>query len=185
MSEALETIDAGEPEIDQLLDQTVLKMTPALLMSFVYEVARKMHPPANIAARYGFADVPSMIAVIAANEALRERIKSERAVWNSSENLEHRLRVQHQLILHEAAHENAKPLFDPSTTVPQRVDLLKAIATVGGVHGMPGGGGHGGPGGEQGARWTIQMVFPNAGKMEEITLRSPPSPPPTIEGEPE
>jgi hypothetical protein len=183
MSQAVATDAANlDAQIDAALDRTVLKMTPALLQSLIHELGRGLHPYAEIAVRYGFSGVDALYQTLTANEAFRMAVKAEHAVWHSEDNLERRLRVQHQLILHEAAHENAKPLFDPSTTVNQRVDLIKAIATVGGVHGMPGQGGSRVDGGPDGPRWTIQMVFPNAGKVEEITLRAAPTAQ-TIEGE--
>jgi hypothetical protein len=175
MSEAV-TEQELDQAINQAIDQTVLKMTPALLHSLIHELAREFHPFSEIAARYGFASVAAMHRTITDNKTLLAAIKAERAVWKSEDNLERRIRVQHQLILHESAHENAKPLFDPSTTPSQRVELMKAIAVIGGVHGMPGGGGRGMEGaGEQGPRWSITMVFPNAGKVEEISLRSAPT----------
>lgn len=182
-----ETAQLDGVTVEQAINRSVraapMKMTPALLHAMIGEVARGYQDIEDIAVRYGFDDAKALYDTIAASPALLRAIKQERAVWQSEENLERRLRVQHQLILHEAAHENAKPLFDPSTTVPQRVELMKAIAVVGGVHGMPGGGGRGMDGAaDQAARWTIQMVFPNAGKVEEISLRPTPSPP-TIDAE--
>lgn len=176
-----------DEEIDAALDQTVLKMTPALLQSLIHELGRRLHPYDEIALRYGFSSVQALYRTMATNTAFRMAVKAERAVWDSEDNLERRIRVQHQLILHESAHENAKPLFDPSTTPSQRVELMKAIAVIGGVHGMPGGGGRGMEGAaDGGTRWTIQMVFPNAGKVEEIKLSAAPAAPEndvTIEGE--
>lgn len=176
-----------EKAITQAVDKAPLRMTPALLHSFIHDMARGYLEIEDIAGRYGFADAQAIYDTLVAYPALLAAIKAEKAIWASDDNLERRIRVQHQLILHEAAHENARPLFDPSITVGQRVELMKAIAVVGGVHGMPGGGGRGMDGAEQGPRWTIQMVFPNAGKVEEINIKPTPAPtpvPPTIEGEP-
>lgn len=176
-------VDPIEAAINEAVNKAVLKMTPGLMQSWLGELARGITPVAEIATRYGFADAAIMHQVLVANPPLLRRVKAERAVWNSEENLERRLRIQYQLILHEAAHENARPLFDPTTTPTQRVDMIKAIGSVAGVYGMPGGGGRGMEGMTgQGDRWTIQMVFTGANKTEEITIRPNPTPP-TIEGE--
>lgn len=172
-----------ERRLDQMLDVTVLHMTPALLQSWCTEVARGIQDIGQIATRYGFADARTMVNFIAANEAIRKRIKAERTAWHSEENLQIRLRTLHGLALAEAVPENARPMFDPSTTVAQRVDLLKAFAAVAGVNGMPYAtrGGEGGSG-EDGPKWSIQINFQGAGKTESINLR-PPEGGPQIEGE--
>lgn len=161
-------------------------MTPAMLQSWCTEVARGIQDVGVIATRYGFADALSMYNFIASNEPVRKRIKAERTAWHSEENLQNRLRTLHGLALAEAVPENARPLFDPSTTVAQRVDLMKAFANVAGVGGMPNVGRPGdGTGVEGGPKWSIQINFQGAGKTESINLRPAPEAPATIEGEAE
>lgn len=173
-----------ERRLDQALDATVLHMTPALLQSWCTEVARGIQDIGVIASRYGFADAGAMVNFIASNEAIRKRIKSERTAWNAEENLTLRLRTLHGLALAEATPENARPMFDPSTSVAQRVDLMKAFAQVAGVSGMPNAGrGGDGENPEAGPRWSIQINFQGAGKTESINLR--PNEAPVIEGEPD
>lgn len=169
-----------------MLDQTVLHMTPALLQSWCTEVARGIQDIGQIATRYGFADAAAMYNFIAANEPIRKRIKAERTAWNTEENLQIRLRTLHGLALVEAVPENARPMFDPSTTVAQRVDLIKAFASVAGVNGMPNTGRPGAEGdGEGGPRWSIQINFQGAGKSEEIKLRPAFGGSEVIDGSPE
>ena len=188
MSATLEAegTDLVEQAIDQVLEQTVMRMTPALLLSWIYEVARAILPPATIARKYGFADQDVMYRIIAENEPLRRRIKLERAVWNSDENLQARIRLQYQLLVTESAHETGKVLLDPATSPAARNDLLKTCATIAGVHSTQAP--RVGEGGEPGQRFSITMVFPNAGRVEEIKLASAPPPAPgpeplVIEGE--
>jgi len=181
MDATTQSVEEIEAALDQVIDQTVLHMTPMLMQSWCTEVARGIQNVDVIATRYGFPTTQAMLDTIAGNEPLRKRIKAERAAWNSDDNLATRLRTQYGLILQESAPENARPLFDPSTSPAQRTDLLRTIANVAGVYGAERLGTPGFTGGEAGPRWSIQMVFQNAGKVEEITLK--PNPPPEIESE--
>jgi len=163
-----------------------LRMTPAILGSLCVELAKDIYPREELAARYGFASAAVMDQVLSTNAALQQRIKEAEIDYNASENLAAKVREHALIAFDETIPASTKMLRDPSTSPAARNDLLKILATVGGVHGTPAQlrAGEGGAGGSAGtAPFSVNIIFAGSGKVESFQLSERPTPAPVIEGD--
>lgn len=164
-----------EEIIDDLLDGVEVvgadpSMDKATLYAFCVDTAQRIHEYDDIAKRYGFGSEARMIEFMRAHPPVIKRIKELRAVWESDESVELRLRKLAGHSLLEAIPDTASIMFDKQVTPGVRLEALRAHARIAGVDSPPhqAAGGAGGPGGA-GARFSVQIVFNNAGKVETIT----------------
>lgn len=171
------------------------EMSSLALQAFCNDVARQVHTPSEIAERYGFANARAAAAWIKARPPVQRAIKELRAIWESEENLEGRIRAYYAHAVLEAAPENARIMLDPTVHPSVRIDGLKEMSKVAGLVGAPGGGlvrdkngnlvSTGGA-----APFAVNIIFQSTGQVESITTVAPPPPPETapdrlvIEGEP-
>ena len=111
-----------------------------------------------------------MIEFLQGHPPVVKRIKELRAVWESDESVELRLRKLAGHSLLEAIPDTASIMFDKQVTPGVRLEALRAHARIAGVDSPPAQP-HGGAagGGAAGGRFSVQIVFNNAGKVETIT----------------
>jgi hypothetical protein len=161
--------------IDELLDGiTVVGAEPdmdkATLYAFCIDTAQRIHDYDVIARRYGFGDEAGMVEFLRTHPPVVKRVKELRAVWESDESVELRLRKLAGHSLLEALPDTASIMFDKQVTPGVRLEALRAHARIAGVdtppH-IPAGGVQGS--GQMGGRFSVQIVFNNAGKVETIT----------------
>lgn len=162
-----------EEIIDDLLDGVEVvgadpSMDKATLYAFCVDTAQRIHEYDDIAKRYGFGSEARMIEFMRAHPPVIKRIKELRAVWESDESVELRLRKLAGHSLLEAIPDTASIMFDKQVTPGVRLEALRAHARIAGVDSPP----HvptGGAAGQVGGRFSVQIVFNNAGKVETIT----------------
>jgi len=183
MSDELE--DDQTEQIDAVVDaQSILTGVPEMstmaFFAFCVDTAQAIHTYAEIAKRYGFADAQTMREFLVNHPVILRKIKELRAVWQSDENLETRLRKLAGHSVLEAMPDTAAIMFDKAVTPGVRLDALKAHSRIAGVDGLPPVGKDGQPVGGSGSKFSVSIVFSGAGKVE--TMRLAPDPP-EIEGE--
>lgn len=160
------------------------ELSPLALQAFCNDIARQIHPAAEIAARYGFADKRAARDWIDARPAVKRVIKELRAIWESEANLEGRIRAYAGHALLEAAPTNAQIMLDPTVHPTIRIDAMKAHAKIAGVDTLPAAARDGGGGVPGNAPFAVNIIFQQAGMVESIaTVRPPPKDPGEIEGE--
>lgn len=129
--------------VDKALTSSTLTIAtllndPVLLNGFIEDVAQGIHPPSDLAVRYSL-DPRDMVALIRDNPEVRRRIQTRRAVWESGENIEGRIRKYAGVTVLEALPASSSVLFDKTAPAGTRLDTLKAFSRMAGVDGLPGG----------------------------------------------
>ena len=154
------TVIGGDPEMDK-----------STLYAFCVDMAQRVHGYDTIARRYGFADENTLAEFLRATPPVVKRVKELRAVWESDESVELRLRKLAGHSLLEALPDTASIMFDKQVTPGVRLEALRAHARIAGVDSPPHipAGGAGGVGGAGAGRFSVQIVFNNSGKVETIT----------------
>lgn len=134
------------------------ELDPRLMSSFTTDVAEDMHPPEDIAKRYGFRDGHHMIEYITANRGVRKTIKAKRAVFTSNPSIEVVNRKKANFVISEAMADMAAPLFDPKVPPAVRLDTLKVFSRMAGIDGVPAGAAAAAAG-PAGAGFTVNFHF--------------------------
>ncbi len=171
-SEAVETgEDEEETSVNQIVDSTPVvddqpTMSPQVLWSFCNDVAQNIMPYREVATRYGFTDVAQLKEFLIAQEGIRKRVKEIRAVWASDDNVEVRIKHLTQHALLHAVPGTAQIMLNPRNPDATRLDALLAHAKIAGMGHAPVAGAGGGP---AGGRFSVNIMFPNAGKIETFT----------------
>jgi hypothetical protein len=166
------------------------EMTSLTLQAFCNDVARQIHSPREIATRYGFSSPKSAKQWIIDRPAVGRAIKELRAIWESEDNLEGRIRAYAQHALLEAAPDNARIMLDPTVHPSVRIDAMKETAKLAGVVGGPGGITRDRNGQVVAAdgRFAVNIIFQSTGQVEHISTLAPSGAPdtpdpPVIDGE--
>lgn len=155
------TVIGGDPE---------LAMDKSTLYAFCVDMAQKVHPYETIARRYGFAGEQALVEFLQNTPPVVKRVKELRAVWESDESVELRLRKLAGHSLLEALPDTASIMFDKQVTPGVRLEALRAHARIAGVDSPPHvPSGASGAAGQVGGRFSVQIVFNNSGKVETIT----------------
>lgn len=180
-------LDPKDLAIDAAVDATpiltdVPEMSTMAFFAFCVDTAQGIHTYAEIAKRYGFESREAMHEFLVNRPVILRKIKELRAVWQSDDNLETRLRKLAGHSVMEAMPDTAAIMFDKAVTPGVRLDALKAHSRIAGVDGLPAMGKDGAARQEGGGKFSVQIVFSGAGKVETLSLREPP---PMIEGETE
>jgi hypothetical protein len=156
----------------------LVETNPQVMQAFCNDVAQGIHEYATIAARYYFADTQAVLDYLKTKAAVRKRIKALRAVWQSDDNVEIRVRTLAGHSLLEALPSTSRVMFNEELNPSVRIDAMKAHARIAGLDSPPpaqaGGGAVGGN------RFSVQIVFSQAGTVETIKSADLP---PVIEGE--
>jgi hypothetical protein len=167
--------DTSETAINAVVDATAIlpaaaeepAMSPQVLWAFCTDVAQNIMPYTQIALRYGFVDTHDLKQFLVRQHTVRKRIKELRAVWESDDNVETRIRTLagHSVLV--ALPETARIMLNPRLPDATRLDALKEHATIAGVRSSYGKGPDGA--GPTVGRFSVNIVFANAGKTETIT----------------
>lgn len=194
-SEALDILDdddAVEPPSEIAINATVdatpvvsgvHEMSPAVLWAFCVDIAQNIDPYDVIAARYGFADWERLQSWLITNDAVRKKIKELRAIWQSDDNVAVRARTLAGHSVLAALPHTARIMLNERLADNTRLEALKMHARIAGVDNAPGaarGATEGVPGG---GRFSVNIIFPNAGTMESITTIDQPRTTMTAESE--
>lgn len=160
-------------------------MNSLTLQAFCNDVARQIHTPGELARRYGFASPRAARDWIDKRPPVHQMIKTIRAIWESEDNVENRIRAYAHHALLEAAPSNAQIMLDPSIHPTVRIDAMKETAKIAGLTGAPGlvrnkDGTISAPGA---APFAVNIIFQNAGHTESFTAARQDKEPVEIEGE--
>jgi hypothetical protein len=167
-------VSMDEEIIDDLLDGVTVvggdpEMDKSTLYAFCIDMAQRIHGYDTIARRYGFVDENMLVEFLRTHAPVVKRVKELRAVWESDESVELRLRKLAGHSLLEALPDTASIMFDRQVTPGVRLEALRAHARIAGVDSPPTQSSSNNATGGPGARFSVQIVFNNAGKVETIT----------------
>lgn len=136
----------AEQALDEVIDNTpVFPSADAIIdlgsaqevHNFINDVAQRIHEPEVLAQRWGFPDACAMIEFIKNNSEIRRRIKLRRAIWDSDDNVQNRIREYAGHSLLEALPSTASMMFDSGSPAGVRIDATKLHARMAGVDGLP------------------------------------------------
>lgn len=148
---------------------------PVLLHKFVEDMAQGIYPASEIAKRYSL-DPQDVVRLIRENAELRRRIQVRRAIWQSDDNIETRIRKYAGTTILEALPANGAMMFDRSTPAATRLDTLKAFSRMAGVDSQGAGGNREASQGP-GNQFTVNFHF-SGGRIERVstTVENQPAP---------
>jgi len=173
----------NEPDEEERADQEVINgvvdatpvlaevpaFTPQVLYAFCTDVAQNVHTYAQIALRYGFTDVAQMADFLRDQHVIRRRIKEYKAVWESDDNVQERIRKLSGHAVLAALPSTAQIMMDMKQPAATRIDATKQHAIMAGAQstgnaaaGMAGSG-------PQASKFSIQIMFASSGKTETFT----------------
>lgn len=140
-------------------------LTGQLLYAFATDAARQIHDGEEIARRYHFRDGKHARAFIAAHPKVLEQVRELRALWQSELSLKEKVQAKSMHAADEVIPEVAHIAFDRTIAPRDRLDAVKLLAALGG-HLT----GRGDPAsmGPTASQFSVQIVFQNAGKVEEF-----------------
>ena len=171
--------DQGESAINDLVDSTPVlhvvgeteppEMSAQVLMSFCVDVAQNVHTFAQIARRYGFESVGQMGEFINGNYNIRRRIKELRAVWESDDHVQERVRKLAGHTVLAALPETARIMLNPRLPDATRIDALKQHAAIAGMNAHGGHAAGGANGRSDAAKFSVNIMFAGSGRTETIT----------------
>lgn len=147
------------------------ELSPLALQAFCNDIARQIHTPVEIAARYGFASKRQARDWIDARPPVKRIIRELRSIWESETNLESRIRAYAGHALLEAAPDNARIMLDPTVHPTIRIDAMKAHAKIAGVDVLPAASREMGTPGN--APFAVNIIFSQAGRVESIATVRP------------
>lgn len=184
--------EAEEISINEVVDATPVivppqaadeqpTMSPQVLWAFCVDSAQNIMPYREIAQRYGFTDVPELRDFLLAQDQIRRRIKELRAVWNSDDNLEERIKKLAGHAVLAALPGTAQIMLNPRVPDSTRMESMRDHAKIAGVFNNAWSRGGAGPNGGEAGRFSVNIMFQNAGRVETITTVS--HEPETIEGD--
>jgi hypothetical protein len=165
----VDTPNLLEGQVDKALARpltiTNLLEDQALVHRFIEDVAQAIFPPQEIAKRYSITP-QDMLDLIRGNEEIRRRIQIRRAIWQSDDSIEARIRKYSGTVLLESLPATGAKLTDPSVPNSIALDYLKAYSRMAGVDGMPASAKDGsGVGGNQ---FTVNFHF-SGGRVERVS----------------
>lgn len=162
-----------EAAINAVVDATPVldeqpAMSPQVLWAFCTDVAQNVMSYREIATRYGFVDVPQLREFLVAQHAVRRKVKEIRAIYESDENVETRIRHLAGHAVLAALPGTAQIMLNPRNPDSTRLEALQKHARIAGVDRI-GAGNENNAGMPVGGRFSVNIVFPNAGKVESFT----------------
>jgi hypothetical protein len=184
--------DVEEASVNEVVDATPVviapveeqpTMSPQVLWAFCVDCAQNIMPYREVALRYGFIDVPQLRDFIGTQNQIRKKIKELRAVWNSDDNVESRVKTLAQHAVLAALPGTSQIMLNTRVPDNTRLEALRDHAKIAGLTNNSWGAGKAGPGGPEGAKFSVNIMFQNAGKVETITTVSHEAETITEEGE--
>jgi hypothetical protein len=107
----------------------------ALILRLQYDLAAKIHPRATIAQRYGFTGVGALLSYLSSHPQIVENVKKARAVIESDEGSETRVRLKALQATEVLIAPTAGIAMDPRVPPQQRIDAFKQLSRVAAVDG--------------------------------------------------
>jgi len=134
-------IQRQEAMLDEIIDQVlVLDENPqrddALIQRLQYDLAIKIHPPAEIARRYGFLDTEELRDYLTKHPQVIDGVKKIRALFECEEGIEARMRAKFQYATEELIPVIQHLVKDPGVPIASRVDSFKQLQRGAGMDGM-------------------------------------------------
>lgn len=179
LNDPLDAESEEEASVNAVIDATPIletgddtpDLSPQLLWAFCVDVAQNVQSFSQIAIRYGFTDVSRLRDFLRDQPMVRRRAKEMRAVWESDDNVDDRIKKLSGHAVLAALPETAKIMLDPRTPNETRLNAMQKHATIAGVYNPPGarGGAVVAGAGPGVGRFSVNIVFQNAGKTETIT----------------
>jgi hypothetical protein len=109
----------------------------ALIARLQYDLATGMHQPDEIARRYGLKDKNELRNYLRQHPMLVEEARKIKALFNSSEGTETRVRAKFQRATEELIVPIAHVVRDPLTPVGARIDGFRQLQRGAGLDGAP------------------------------------------------
>jgi hypothetical protein len=107
----------------------------ALILRLTYDLATKIHTKPTIAHRYGFKSVGELVAYLAVHPQIVENVKKARALIQSDEGSEARIKLKALQATEELIPATAGIAADPRVAPQQRIDAFKQLSRVSGMDG--------------------------------------------------
>lgn len=179
MSEATQIEEAA---LDQIIDKVlVLSEKPAhddaLIQRLQYDLAIKIHPPTEIARRYGFFDLDELREYLTMHPGIVENVKKIRALFESEEGIETRMRAKFQFATEALIPTMADLVASDNVPIAQRIDGFKQLQRGAGMDGS-----RSNADGPAGQRFVLNIMFGGdqnmriAGVVPEDASTIPPPP---------
>jgi hypothetical protein len=150
---------------DDFLDPNPL-LDDALILRLTYDMAAGIHEGDVLARRYGFDDVTALRRYLKKHPQIVVNAKKGRALVESDENTESRVRLRAMQATEELIPATAGIAADPRIAPQQRIDAFKQLSRVSGLDAAAAkGAGSGGP------AFTLNILFRKnpAEKLEFIS----------------
>lgn len=163
-------IEAGLPSL-----APEIELEDELLLSFVLDMAQRIHRYSTIAERYGFGDEATLFQFLKDNEAIAKKIARYRVAFESDQAVPDRVRLKAGLAAEDLIHHIALRCKNADTPMSQAIDGFHKILRAAGTDGPP-------PqpragdfsGGATGTTFNLAIVFSN-GETAKITATNLPT----------
>lgn len=167
---------AGKQKIDQAVDKISVLADDAnrdasLILRLQYDVAAQLNTYPVIAKRYGFAGEEDLFVFLQEHPEITKNIKQIRALINSEENSETRVRMKAVQATEFLIATTTSIAADDTVSPQQRIDAFKQLSRVGGVDGVNSAAKGGAA---SGTAFTLNILFRN---REKETLSFTPEEP--------
>jgi hypothetical protein len=134
--------DVEEASVNEVVDATPVviapveeqpTMSPQVLWAFCVDCAQNIMPYREVALRYGFIDVPQLRDFIGTQNQIRKKIKELRAVWNSDDNVESRVKTLAQHAVLAALPGTSQIMLNTRVPDNTRLEALRDHAKIAGL----------------------------------------------------
>jgi hypothetical protein len=170
--------EPGEAEINELLyavpvaNSLQASKDDAQTLRFIQDVAYGIHPPAEIAKRWGLGDEKGLERYLKKNPKIVQAMATMRAAHKSDASVEERNRLKANYGVEMATPEVVNMAMDPTLSADRRLDAFKALQKQAGLESS----GKDGKNIASGNQMTVNFLFSD--RTETITTVVP-----MIEGE--
>lgn len=168
---------AHEEMLDEIIDKVlVLSENPekddALIKRLQYDLATKIHSPAEIARRYGLFDVQELRDYLLSHPQIVDGVKKIRALFESEEGIETRMRAKFQYSTEDLIPVMHSLVGNPGIPVQQRIDGFKQLQRGAGMDGIRDKNSEG----PSGQRFVLNILFGGDAKNTTIAGTVPEDP---------
>jgi hypothetical protein len=142
----------SEHEVPELSDLQLDRLTD--------DVARKIHPPETIAARYGLTN--GQLLTLLAVPHIRRMARTKRSIWESDQSALERVRQYWAIGMENSAPSLINMMHDPTVTPSNRIEIAKMGSKLAGLDATK----EGGP--APGTQFAVNIHF-SGGGVERIS----------------
>ena len=130
-----------EESLNSIIDQVMIlsdnpQKDDALIQRLQYDLATGVHPPAEIARRYGLFDVAELKTYLLLHPEIVDRVKKLRAMYQSEAGIEDRMRSMFQYATEDLIPIMHDIVKHPSIPIAQRIDSFKQLQRGAGMDGQ-------------------------------------------------